>query len=68
MGIFTRPFISSPTLLCFTLLRKRKDAPFQTPIQGIYQPDVHDDGLRAEYGIGAESGSSRHPATQDGEA
>jgi len=42
-----------PNLLCFTLLRKRRDAPFQTPIQGIYELDVHDDELREEYGIGS---------------
>ena len=44
----------APNLLCFALLRKRKDAPFQTPIQGIYEPDVDDDALRAEYGIAGD--------------
>ncbi|MCP4907362.1 MAG: hypothetical protein GY910_20485 [bacterium] len=52
-GLLRRMQRDTPNLLCFTLLRKRSDTLFQTPIQGIYESDVHDDGLRAEYGIGS---------------
>ena len=50
----------TPNLLCFSLLRKRKDAPFQTPIQGIYQADV-DEELRADVGLAEKEA----PATPD---
>ncbi len=52
----------TPNLLCFALMRKQKDAPFQTPIQGIYAGDV-DDVLRADYGL-AESGAPNEAATR----
>jgi len=38
----------TPNLLCFSLLCKQHDRPFQTPIQGIYEDDV-DDLLRQDY-------------------
>jgi hypothetical protein len=40
----------TPNLLCFSLLRKQHDRPFQTPIQGIYEDDV-DDLLRPDYDL-----------------
>lgn len=42
---------SNPKLLCFSILRKRRDAPFQMPIQGLYEADVEDDALKVEYGL-----------------
>lgn len=57
----------TPNLLCFSLLRKRRDSPFQTPIQGIYEDDVEDDGLRAEYGIAPADGPRRSTRTRQDE-
>jgi len=44
----------NPRLLCFSLMRKRKDATFARPIQGIYEEDV-DAALRSEYDYAARS-------------
>jgi hypothetical protein len=42
---------TNPKLLCFAILRKGADRAFQIPIQGIYEGDVEDDSLKAEYGL-----------------
>lgn len=48
----------NPKLLSFAILRKQRDAPFQIPIQGIYEADVEDTSLQSEYGL-ARSASER---------
>jgi hypothetical protein len=40
-----------PRLLCFSIMRKRGDSPFQIPIQTVYEDAVEDLGLKAEYGL-----------------
>ncbi len=42
---------TNPKLLSFAILRKERDAPFQMPIQGIYEADVEDASLQTEYGL-----------------
>lgn len=45
-------------LLLFSILRKQQDAPFKTPIQGIYA-GVVDDVLKPAYGLEAQPGSTK---------
>ena len=50
---------TNPKLLSFAILRKERDAPFQMPIQGIYEADVEDASLQTEYGLeGVAQGAS----------
>jgi len=55
----------TPNLLCFALMRKQKEGPFRTPIQGIYAGDV-DDVLRPDYGLTEREIAENGRSTSDG--
>ena len=48
----------TPKLLCFAILKKKRDLPFQIPIQGIYESAVEDPALQSEYGLESETGGA----------
>lgn len=50
---------TNPKLMSFAILRKQHDAPFQMPIQGIYETAVEDASLQSEYGLEGIAGEAK---------